>query len=121
MTISKFDGIPVLHCLPGSPAARAGVRVGDRLLFVNGRAMKEIGDYLEARDLDEKRLTITLLRSNVVHELCFELDGLRAVPESTEAASDTEPASGAEAASGAKKPEVFRKLHLRSRRQVGLA
>ena len=32
-----LDGLPVLGCLAGSPAALAGVRYGDILLSVNGQ------------------------------------------------------------------------------------
>ncbi len=45
------DQIQVLHVLDGSPAARAGVRRGDLLLAINGRAIQKtekIGEALRA-------------------------------------------------------------------------
>lgn len=75
VSLTKFEGIPVWFCFPGSPAQRAGVREGDRLLSVNGMRMGDVFDYVTARGLDSKRISLTLLRGNNVHDLTVELDG----------------------------------------------
>lgn len=38
---------------PGSPAAVAGIKAGDRLATLNGRALKDVIDYQLAREADE--------------------------------------------------------------------
>jgi S1-C subfamily serine protease len=43
------DGVPLWGCVPGSPAAVAGLRYGDILLRVNGERVRSIGDYVEAK------------------------------------------------------------------------
>lgn len=81
MSASQFDGIPVWFCFPGSPADRAGVREGDRLLFVNGVRMDGIEDYLNARERDRMRMSITIKRGNTIKDLTFDFDepiGIRA-------------------------------------------
>lgn len=45
---------------PGSPAARAGIKVGDRLVAVNGKALRDIIDYQLA--CADDRLIFTLMR-----------------------------------------------------------
>lgn len=51
------------------------MREGDRLLSVNGMRMGNVSDYVEARALDARRINLTLLRGNDVHDLTVELDG----------------------------------------------
>ena len=84
MSGEQFTGIPVLSCLPGSPAERAGVRRGDRLLVVNGVRMGTVDDYLTARAIDRRGLTMTLQRGNEIHEvaLAFDFDERMPLPPS---------------------------------------
>lgn len=81
MSASQFEGIPVRFCLPGSPAERAGVREGDRLLIVNGLRMGNIMDFVEARGRDSKRISLTLLRGNAIHDMEFAFDEPTSVSE----------------------------------------
>ena len=74
MSASHFEGIPVLFCFPGSPAAKAGVREGDRLLIVNGVRMANILDFVRARAQDARRITLTLMRGNTIHDAAFDLE-----------------------------------------------
>lgn len=74
VSASQFEGIPVWFCFPGSPAERAGVREGDRLLIVNGVRMGGIQDYLTARERDRKRMSVTIQRGNTIQDLSFEFD-----------------------------------------------
>jgi predicted metalloprotease with PDZ domain len=79
VSLTKFEGIPVWFCFPGSPAERAGVREGDRLISVNGMRMGTVFDYVEARRLDAHKITLTVMRGNSVHDLTVELDGSYAI------------------------------------------
>lgn len=65
-------GIPVLHCLPGSPATIAGIRFGDVLLQVDGRAIEDVERDFEAPQDSADRLVVTLLREG--RKLSVELD-----------------------------------------------
>ena len=37
------DGLFVVQVFPGSPAAKAGVRPGDRIVAIDGRSPKDLG------------------------------------------------------------------------------
>jgi S1-C subfamily serine protease len=69
-----LEGLPILGCLDGRPAARAGIRYGDVLLAVNGRRTRSFLDYLEARDLRSDRMQVLVFRDGAHRqlELTFE-------------------------------------------------
>ncbi len=69
-----LDGIPVLGCLDGTPAAKAGVRYGDILLSVNGMRTRSFGEYVEAKGLRRDGMTVVIFRSGV--ETPIELEYL---------------------------------------------
>jgi S1-C subfamily serine protease len=58
-----LEGLPILGCLQGTPAARAGVRYGDILLSVNGRRTKTFGEYIEAKALSKDGMKVVVFRS----------------------------------------------------------
>ncbi len=57
----SVGGLLIYGCLPGSPAARAGLRPGDILLEVNGHRPKDLFTYLASSELPN-RTVIKVLR-----------------------------------------------------------
>ena len=76
-----LEGLPVLGCLEGRPAARAGIRYGDVLLSVNGRRTKNFVDYLEARDLCPVGMDVVVFRDGVECELSLPFDDADSSPD----------------------------------------
>jgi S1-C subfamily serine protease len=70
---TRLNGVPVLGCRPGSPAARAGVQYGDILIAVNGMATPDWGAYVEARGLTPGRMCVELFRTGDTLVLEFDL------------------------------------------------
>lgn len=60
-----LSGLPVYGCLPGSPAARAGVRYGDILLSVDGLATPSWDAYIAARQHSGASIRVRLFREGV--------------------------------------------------------
>jgi len=61
---NRLNGVPVLGCRPGSPAAVAGVRYGDILMAVNDVPTPDWAAYIEARQngSTEKEASTTAAR-----------------------------------------------------------
>ena len=85
MPLTKFEGVRIQFCLADSPAARAGVRKGDRLLIVNGMRIENLLDFAEARERQKGRITLTVLRGNRVVDLTFDFE---ATPSKARSASE---------------------------------
>jgi S1-C subfamily serine protease len=64
-----LSGLPVYGCLPGSPAERAGVRYGDILLSVDGRATPSWDAYIAARESSGSSIRLRLFRDGLELEL----------------------------------------------------
>lgn len=56
------DGLLVASVQEDSSASRAGVRAGDVVLTVNGRAMMEVDDFVNEIARSESALTLTVMR-----------------------------------------------------------
>ena len=63
-----FEGLPVLSLFPDSPAERAGIRVGDRVLLANGCRIESLQAYIDARAVHRDRLELTLQRGHQIFE-----------------------------------------------------
>ena len=71
----SLNGLPVYGCLPGSSAARAGVRYGDILLSVDGQATPTWQAYAAARENSGASMRVRLFRDGREFELDIALDG----------------------------------------------
>jgi S1-C subfamily serine protease len=60
---ARLNGIPVLGCRPGSPAARAGVQYGDILTMVNDVPTPDWSAYIDARAQGHDRMRVELVRA----------------------------------------------------------
>jgi S1-C subfamily serine protease len=68
-----LGGIPVLECLPGGPAAEAGVRYGDVLVSVNGAPTPTLEDYLRALEASDGTPLLRLFRDGTYYEIRLRL------------------------------------------------
>lgn len=74
-----MDQYTVFHIIEGSPADRAGVQVGDRILKINGirtRALSIDGIYRRLRKRVGKRIKLKLLREERELKVVFHLEKL---------------------------------------------
>jgi S1-C subfamily serine protease len=69
-----LGGIPVLECLPGGPAAEAGVRYGDILVAVNGIPTPTLEDYLRALETCDGAPVLRLFRDGEFLEIRLRLE-----------------------------------------------
>lgn len=72
MTDSFFQGLPVWSCFPGSPAERAGVKKGDKVVLANGHRVQNMDQYVAARAQRTDKLELTVLRGRHMLELVVE-------------------------------------------------
>ncbi len=56
------DGVLVASVLEDSPASRSGVRAGDVVVTVNGRAVMNVGDFRDQIARSEAEVTLTVVR-----------------------------------------------------------
>ena len=73
---SSLGGLPILGCLPGSPAARAGIYYGDIVLSLDGRPTPSWSAFLQAsaqRDRADQALRLRIFRSGRELELVLSL------------------------------------------------
>jgi S1-C subfamily serine protease len=68
---ARLNGIPVLGCRPGSPAALAGIQYGDVLTTVNNMPTPDWSAYIEARTLARGEMRVELFRAG--ETLVFQL------------------------------------------------
>jgi S1-C subfamily serine protease len=71
---AALNGLPILGCRPGSPAARVGIRYGDVLLAVNGIATPDWGTFVEARAARVGGMEVDIFRAGVEMKLDVTFD-----------------------------------------------
>ncbi len=69
----KLGGLPVLALIPGSGAASAGVKPGDIVIQVNGKNVRNVDDYLEAKALDANIMLVKIRRQGVHMDISIPL------------------------------------------------
>lgn len=62
-------GIPVVGLVDGCHAARAGVKVGDQLLQVNGMEVNSMHDYMLAIKDRKHSQTVVVLRDGILIDI----------------------------------------------------
>lgn len=68
-----LGGLAILGCLPNSPAAEAGLRYGDVLLSVNGRATPDWTEYIHATRERKRPMIVHVFRDGAEHTFTLEL------------------------------------------------
>ncbi len=76
---TRLNGVPVLGCRPGSPAAVAGVQYGDILMAVNDMPTPDWTAYVEARARNRGCMRVEVFRggATLVFELVLAMDEAR--------------------------------------------
>jgi C-terminal processing protease CtpA/Prc len=72
-----YGGMPLLGCLPGSPAARAGLRFGDIVVSVNGVATPDVDAFVAAKELRGGAMSVAFVRDGKELLVELEYDGER--------------------------------------------
>jgi S1-C subfamily serine protease len=70
---AELGGLPILGCLAGSPADRAGMRYGDIVLSINGMTTASWADFFAARRQNTGRITVRVFRLGHEFEVEMEL------------------------------------------------
>jgi S1-C subfamily serine protease len=73
VTDTSFEGLPVLFITPDSPSDKAGIKVGDRILFANGVRIDSAEAYVKARGVNPSRMEVTLQRGNQILDVSYDL------------------------------------------------
>lgn len=80
---TRLNGVPVLGCRPGSPAACAGVQYGDVLISVNDVPTPDWSAYLEGRTRGQGRMRLEVFRAGDTLVFEFALPAAEAVDPGT--------------------------------------
>lgn len=78
-TAKILGGVPIWGVLPGSAAARAGVRYGDIVLRVNGIETRTLVEFISARESTGGNVVFDVFRNGELLRLNIELASGRAL------------------------------------------
>jgi S1-C subfamily serine protease len=70
---TALGGLPILGCLEGSPADRAGIRYGDILLSINGIPTASWSDFFQARRRSTGQISVRVFRQGSEFDVILEL------------------------------------------------
>lgn len=73
MNDSKHQGLIHKGSVPGSPADKAGMKPGDVIIAVNGVAVSNFDDYLNATETRKNPMTLDILRNGRYLEVSIVL------------------------------------------------
>jgi len=68
-----LGGLPILDCLDGSPAKRAGLRYGDVLLSLNGAPTGSWFEFFQARANCVGRISVRVFRQGDEFDVTLDL------------------------------------------------
>jgi len=88
---NSLNGLPILGCASGSPAARAGLHYGDIVLALNGAPTPSWAAFFEAAQA-QRELRLRVFRQGRELELQLELDSSARSPRAVLDAPYCEPA-----------------------------
>jgi S1-C subfamily serine protease len=69
-----LGGLLIVGCLPNSSASILGLRYGDVVVEVNGTQTATLGDFFEARLLDDSEMKLRVFRDGRVIDLRLTLN-----------------------------------------------
>jgi S1-C subfamily serine protease len=69
-----YQGLRILSLFPGSVAERAGLRHGDYVLIANGQRIASVIDFVNARNVYNDHLELTIRRGNEIIETVLTFD-----------------------------------------------
>ena len=79
-----LKGVPIWGALPGSPAARAGLRYGDVLLAFDTVRTETLGDFLRAHERSGRQWVLRVFRDGEERILSFDVPRASLLPEPEE-------------------------------------
>ena len=70
---ATLGGVPIMGCLHGSPADRAGVRYGDIMLAIDGIPTPSWSDFFQARRRCKGQMNVRLFREGREFDITLDV------------------------------------------------
>ena len=73
--LGQSTGLLVVSVEPDGPAAKGGLFLGDNLVTIDGRPLKQLDDLLESLDADkiDRAISVRVVRGGQLHEVSVTL------------------------------------------------